>query len=122
MSNFSIDDVYPQNLKTENRPSIDMNKIIRENNEKKEKIKKIYKKMLSQCYTEITDANKNDLTDIIYDIPQFIYTEPNYNCRDCIEFIQSKLMKMMIDTYILSERSIFISWHNIELNKKMYKS
>ena len=119
---YTTKDVFPEHLRSDDKPYIDVSRLIRERNEKKEKVRKLYKKILSKCHKDILQANSKDMVDIIFDVPQFIYTEPDYKCSECIEFIQKKLRKSMMDTLILSSKSIFVTWHNIEINKKIYDS
>ena len=79
----------------------------------------LYRKYLADCISQIENCNDHDITDIIYTVPTNILTHEKYDRFDCLEYIESKLRKKYLDTYIVSDTQIFVSWVNIEINKKM---
>ena len=85
-------------------------------NVRKDKEKKIldnYKKIFHICLDKINDANKMNQSDIIFNVPVAIFRLPDYNSIECLQYIEKKLRELKIDTLIISNKSIFISWANI---------
>ncbi len=136
MNNINIDNLFPKRGKTLNRP-IDVNnmyypvknkkkgyiefnvdQLLYEQDEKKQKIKNEYKSVFNLCLKKIKTANKLNKRDIIYDVPETVLMCPGYNSLDCLLFIEDRLRKLYIDTLIMSLNQIFISWNNVRNNKK----
>ena len=79
----------------------------------------MYRKLLAQCINNIQDNNDMDITDMIYSVPLYMHMQPKYDSVDCLQYIESKLRKQYLDTYIISKKEIFISWLNVEKNKEI---
>lgn len=107
-----------ENIVKNNTIDFNIDNLINERAEKKQKVIEQYKKLFHICLKKIKMANKLNKTDIIYDIPDAIYMYPDYSIHDCMEYINSRLHKLYMETCILSYKSIFITWINIEYNKK----
>jgi len=84
---------------------------------KRKEVLKNYKKMYNICLKKIDVANKLNKTDLLYTVEEFIPNCPEYNTLDCIKFIQNKLNNFHMDTYEINNKTIFITWYYIELNK-----
>jgi len=110
---------HPEEQRFDSKVNFSIEKLINVREEKKNKIRKKYKKIFTLCLNKITVVNNLNKTDIIYDIPDAIFRCPDYNQLDCMDFLQSRLRRLYMDTLTLSNRSIFISWLNIEDNRNM---
>ncbi len=88
--------------------------------ERKKKSRDHYRKTYNMVLNKIKSVNKiNDTTDIIYDVPEGIFGVRDYDSDDCLDYIQRKLRDLyFMYTLKLSSKSIFISWKNIEENRK----
>ena len=106
---------------TENNIDFNINNFIAKKEEKKKKLEEIYKKVFRMCLKKINTANKIDQVDIIYDVPDNIFRNPDYDTYECLQFLQKRLRKLFLDALILSNKSIFISWINIESNRDKQK-
>ena len=98
-----------------------INTTLNKNENREKKLKTVYKKLLGTCLHKIQILNDRDETDMVYNVPQIYYGFSKYEPFDCLTYIEKKLRKKYLDTYILSETKIFISWKNIEENKKIQK-
>lgn len=96
---------------------IDVTRLIETQMQNAIKLKKIYKNFLSTCCEKITAANINKHYSIIYDIPENVSYNRNYNSNDCVEYIKEKLTQINMEILILSPTSLFILWENIGKNK-----
>lgn len=70
----------------------------------------------NQCCARIKEANMNGLTDIIFELPEIIVENSAYKHKHAIEYISKNLREQSIDTLILDDKKIFITWKYIELN------
>lgn len=119
-NNVNTESLFPNESRLNTSlPYIDSNELIEERKTKEHMIKNIYKKMLTHCINKIKTANSLDFTDIIYEVPIMVYMYPKYNSIDCLEYIEKKLRKSDIDTLILNQNNIFVTWLNVERNKKI---
>ncbi len=60
-------------------------------------------------------------TDIIYKIPVLKLNDPDYNCTDCLDFINEKMEQSGFHTLKINKHIIFISWKYIEVNLESVK-
>jgi hypothetical protein len=86
--------------------------------EKKRIIHNRYRKITDMCLNKIKSANKINKTDIVFNIPLTVFGCHEYNSDECLDYMEYKLRKLYMDTYILSKTAIFVSWLNIENNMK----
>lgn len=133
MDNINISNIFPdKNINLTNKildvtslyelrqkeTNFNVESLLIKKDEKRKKLNNKYKKLFELCLRKIKEVNKSDVTDIIYTIPQYIYNLPEYNSIDCLMNIEDELRKMNLDTLILSNIAIFVSWHNLEDNIK----
>jgi hypothetical protein len=107
-----------QESKTKNKINFNIDKLIKLREERKKRIFIQYEKIFHICLNKITMANNLNKTEILYEIPDAIYGHFDYSVNDCMEYVYSKLKNMKLDTLILNEKSIYISWLNLEENIK----
>ena len=84
---------------------------------RKNKLKK-FNEMLRYCYQRIEETNDNNDTDLIFTVIENIPDCKEYDPKECLEYISFKLRTQDLDTKILSNTSIFITWKYIELKKE----
>jgi len=86
--------------------------------DRRSRLRKNYVIIFNKCCERIKATNNYNLTDIIYELPIVIPECPNFNHRECLEYIRDNLRKQYIDAIIIDKRKIFITWKYIELNKE----
>ena len=77
-----------------------------------------FNEMLRYCYQRIEETNDNNDTDLIFTVIENIPDCKEYDPKECLEYISFKLRTQDLDTKILSNTSIFITWKYIELKKE----
>lgn len=83
---------------------------------KRERILEIYIYEYKRCLEQIKKLNKNEVEDMIFEIPKINIDFMEYKSDDCLKYISDKLKQSYMDTYILNSTMIFITWKYIELN------
>lgn len=92
--------------------------LINEDLEKKEKAINEYKKIFNLVLKKIKENNKIGIKDIIYEVPVTIFLVPEYDSYKCLQFIEVRLRKYQLNTLIISDNKIFISWYAVKPTKK----
>lgn len=101
-----------------------INSILKRKDDTRQHIIETYEKVFKNCIDKIIDTNKLKMVDVIFEVPNAIFTLPEYDPQDCLIFLESKLRKMHFDTFKIYPYNIFISWNYFELNindKKIIK-
>lgn len=123
-SDFRPLDVYSlyntKEQRIQNQLNFNIDRLVKLREEKKNKIFIQYDKIFNMCLKKINRANDLYKTEVIFDIPEGIYGQNDYNPLQCIEYINKKLHDMCLDTLILN-KSIYISWLNLGENLKKDK-
>lgn len=101
-----------------NKLNFNIKKLITLREERKKKIFVYYDKIFSCCLNKIEMANNMNKTEILYEVPNAIYGSFDYNVHDCIHFINNKLREMKLDTLIINDKTLYVSWINLEENIK----
>ena len=116
---LDVNNIYSQQTKKKG-PNLSVDGLLSRKEERKRKTIESYKKVYNMVLNKISTSNKiNDTTEIIYDVPESIFGCKDYTSTTCLEYIESKLRNIyFMDTLKLSHKSIFISWKNIEDNRK----
>ncbi len=104
-----------------NKPlcTFNVNKLKKIRDDKKNKIKTEYEKRYIICLNKIEKVNRNNMTEMIYEIPAMMINCSKYKSIDCLNYINERLLKQYMDTLYISDHSIFISWFYIEENEKI---
>lgn len=103
-----------------NEPDINFNsdtlleKVIKR---RQNKLKK-FNEMLRYCYQRIEETDNNNDTDLVFAVIENMPDCKEYDPRECLEYISIKLRTQDLDTKILSDTSIFITWKYLELKKE----
>jgi hypothetical protein len=72
--------------------------------------------MYNKCCVQIKEADGFGLTDIIFTLPEIIVENSSYKHIEAIEYVSKNLRLQKLDTYIIDNRSLFVTWKYIELN------
>ena len=121
-NNFEPLDVHnlynPNDQKEKNKLNFNIDRLIKLREERKKKILIQYEKIFNLCLNKINLANNLNKIEIIYDVPDGIYGHFDYNSSNCLDYIEKKLQSMHLDTLIFNNKTIYVSWLNLEENKK----
>jgi hypothetical protein len=89
----------------------DLHKDLNKENDKKDKIlKEDYKKILNMCIEYISEANKNDQTNCIYQVPEFLFSMQIYDVVHCTKYIHKQLIKNKLKAVYYEPNYIYIEW------------
>lgn len=113
-------------------PMINIDRLHEEREEKINRRKEVYDKILKRCHHRILTTSKNDSTCFcFYVIPNYIYGVPLYDMKTCILYLVNCLSKNGFDIRYTHPNLLYISWHNkknpttinnsIKPNNKNYK-
>lgn len=94
--------------------NFDSKTLLQKSQRQRQKLLKWYVKMFNVCSQKITQANTFGITDILFEVINFIPECPEYKPLECIKFIEMKLNDQHINTYIVSTTQIFITWADLE--------
>lgn len=108
--------------KTHSKINFSIEKLMKSNEKNKKKTLQQYQKIYNLCLNKIDMANIHKMTDIIYNVPKAVFRYPLYDPLECLNYIENNLRALYMDTLILSNSSIFISWANIKENKNKNKN
>jgi len=132
MENITVDDLFPNNRTNNGGLNIDTlfkgtfnlttikEDLTRDDilhnimNARKKKLK-IMIKYYNKCCQCIKENINHGHDNITFTIPQVMLDCPTYSSYETLEYIANNLRKKMIDTLILDECNIFISWDYLEL-------
>jgi hypothetical protein len=103
-------------------PDINFNSNILLDNIKKRRmnVRTILINAYNLCYEKILEADKSGLTDMIFLIPYKMQLNSNI-CTPIhiLTYISNALQKELINTYIIDQTHLFITWKFLELNKEL---
>jgi len=91
----------------------DINILIDDQYKQQQKKLDIYNKILNKIYNKIKLVNKRKKTDLIYEIPNYIFGFPLYNNRTCLVFIISSMRKKGFLVKFNFPNILYISWDNL---------
>lgn len=88
----------------------DISKLIEDQNNIQQKKLDVYNKILTKVYNKIELINKRKKTELVYDVPNYIFGYPLYDNRTCLVFIISSLRKKGFYVKFNFPNILFISW------------
>lgn len=91
----------------------DINILIDDQYKQQQKKLDVYNKILNKIYNKIKLVNKRKKTDLIYEIPNYIFGFPLYNNRTCLVFIISSMRKKGFLVKFNFPNILYISWDNL---------
>ena len=74
----------------------------------------------NKCCKHITNINNDNQYDTFFTVPEYIPEAIEYNSIECLEYISINLNQKLIDTYIINNTTVFITWNDLELKLYMY--
>ncbi len=107
--------------KDKEKVSLNIERLINLRDERKNRVLIQYEKTYNSCLNRITTANELNKTDITFVAPESSFGHIDYNVVDCIDYIKRKLDELKLDTLILSESTLYISWLNLGKNRSENK-
>lgn len=107
-----------KNNRLKNEINFSVNSLLAPKIEKRKQIKMEYKLEYKTCLSQIELVNKVGQTDFIFEVPKTKFMLPEYNSEDCINYIKDHLYDNCIDSMVLSKTKIFVSWLDLEENRK----
>lgn len=102
---------------TKSQKPFNTDTLIETRERKRRTLLNFYLKFYDTCLKKIEVANNLGKTDLLYTVTEFIPNCHEYKSIDCIEYIKKKLDKEFFDTYIIGNKTLFITWLYIEANK-----
>ena len=99
--------------RTKNKISFNIDRLVSLREERKKKVFIQYEKIFNMCLNKINLANGLNKNELVYYVPEAVYGYFDYRSNDCLEYIEDKLRNMKLETLILDNTSIYISWENI---------
>lgn len=137
MDKISINNLFPSNndfqpidvnslfntkeQRSKNKINLNIDRLIHLREDRKKKIFIQYDKILNMCLNKINLANNLDKTEVVYDVPDALFGHFNYNTAECVDYLHKKITDLYFDAMIISDKSIYISWKNLEENRKKSK-
>ena len=100
----------PHKIREKKEVKLSVNELIREQEIKKKKIKKEYRKIYRLSMSKIKLANKMKQNYVMYEVPESVYRCPDYNSLECLIYVQKKLRKLKFSTEIMSDNTLYIDW------------
>jgi hypothetical protein len=91
----------------------DINILIDDQYKQQQKKLDVYNKILNKIYNKIQLVNKRKKTDLIYEIPNYIFGFPLYNNRTCLVFIISSMRKKGFLVKFNFPNILYISWDDL---------
>ena len=113
VSSKCLREVDVANFMPKSKQQFSVDKLIKSKEIRKNKILSYYVNTYNICLGKITQADSIGHTDIVYDVPSVVFGYYDYNPFECRDYVENKLRSIGIDTYKLSQCSLFISWHSL---------
>lgn len=86
--------------------------------ERRKKMRNWFVDMYNLCCNRIKDADENGFTDLIFELPELLIDSSIFKEKECLEYISKNLREQNIDTLLLNNNKLFITWKYIELYKE----
>lgn len=117
---LSVNNIYDTDNKVhQEKVNFSVDELIKLREKRRKRIFVEYGKQYNICLEKITLGNKIGLTEIVYEVPKYVYGHYEYDYVECLKYIGKKLTKEKLDVLYIDDSQILISWHNIE--KKVRK-
>jgi hypothetical protein len=115
---ISVMSLYKSSLNNNKSNNLigNVHQLIKVREERDNRLKKEIQKIFDNCMDRIQKVNESGILEIVMTIPKSVYGHPNYVSVDAINYIDQKLKSVYMDTEILSDNEIYVSWDNIKQN------
>lgn len=128
MQSITLSKLYPKNISykpldintlamttfKETPPMFTIEKLVRRRNKEKLQLQSVYEKIYNQCLQQIELADNMKKEHTTVEIPFIVYGHNNYSQKECLNYVNDKLNQDGLDTLILYDKKIYISWFKIE--------
>lgn len=94
----------------------DISKLIEDQHNIQQKKLDVYNKILTKVFNKIELVNKRKKTELIYEVPNYIFGYPLYDNRTCLVFVISSLRKKGFYVKFNFPNILFISWKYLVAN------
>lgn len=116
LNNISLDDEHLFERTAIKDEKIDFKIIKKERQDRLDRINIKYKLIYNNCIAKIKNAIKNKEIDTFYAVPSVYKEYPDYSCKDCLGYIEERLVKQEFEVYKYDNNKIFITFP-----KKLYE-
>lgn len=90
---------------------LSINKLHQEINEREEKKKHVYEKILKICYNKIISVNnKSNVCNYMFVCPNYIYGLPLFNIMNCCLYIMEDLQRKGFQVQYVNPNILYIDW------------
>jgi len=79
--------------------------------EKAQRVRRIYKEILQDCYNRIKMRNSKGCTYLIFSVPVIVPGKPLYNVNEAIRYIMNKLVTGGFKVVVSMDMKIHITWN-----------
>ncbi|ARF09386.1 hypothetical protein Indivirus_1_9 [Indivirus ILV1] len=110
---LDVHSLYSITEKKQKKINFNLERLTKLREERKMKVIEQYEKVFNLCLNKINLANNLNKVELVYEVPEAVYGSFEYKPIDCLFYISEKLKKMNIETMILNECSIYITWINL---------
>lgn len=86
--------------------------LFKEQKQKEEKKKEIFKNIYSKIEKKIVLTSKNNFYQCWYEVPAFLVGLPLYKVKDCIEYIITTLKTNGFKVDLYEPNLLYINWEN----------
>ncbi len=134
LKNFNIENLFSGSVsKPHTNGKLDINTLFKNNiqdadfvadpdvllngaRQRKLKLEDVHEDIFRGCWRAIIEANSSGLIDIFYDVPENIIECIDYDSKNCMKYIKSKLSEQCIQSLIISKSKtqMFITWEDLE--------
>lgn len=96
--------------------------LIQRRKQRRDDLSRQYLLEYKRCWEKIDSADKDRLTETTFEVLTEVERFPEFSPIECVELIQDRLRtEEFMDTIILDDnKSIYISWANVEANRDVY--
>ena len=114
INDFSVDTLIDSNtFKSSISDDYLINKIKQNKEKELKKTIELYESKYRECLIHINTGIELNMIEVIFSIECFYFGYQNFNSIECLKYIEKKLNEKNFLTLILSNKDIYISWHNI---------
>lgn len=105
--------------KNKNKLNFNIDRLINLREDRKKKVLVQYEKIFNRCLNKINLTNHLDKLDLVFSVDDSIYGYNDYTSIECLQYLQTRLIKMYFDTLLISNKVIYVSWKNLKKNREL---
>lgn len=123
---ISIESLYRDDLNFGKNPprvtkptNFNPDDLIKTQEEMDQRITDTYEDVYNLCIERIQHSNKMKNFDLIFEIPSSLYGNLIFDFDECADYLIKCIRENLMDVTRVSRNKLFITWHNIRVNKKI---